>query len=72
MIDCVEIDKFDLLRVTTLPIEFCSKLSARSETDFLFGEEMTMGGGVFLFGTNDSFDCLSSAGFLGMLQHNVE
>ena len=71
MIGCVEMDKFDLLRVT-LPVEFCSKLSARSETDFLFGEDMTMGGGAFLVGANDSFVCLRSAGCLGMLQHYVE
>ena len=61
-------DKLELLRVI-LRLASSSKLSVRSVTDFLFGDEIWIGGGIFLTGTNESFDCLRSEDFLGMLHH---
>ena len=61
-------DKLELLRVI-LRLASSSKLSVRSFTDFLFGDEIRIGGGVFLTGTNNIFDCLRSVVFFGMLHH---
>ena len=61
-------DKLELLRVI-LRLDRSSKSSVRSFTDFLCGDGIKIGGGVFLARTNDIFGCLGSVGLFGMLQH---